>query len=229
MITVPSNYSNILSGNHSVQYRVDLDGVSYYNEHIISGSVESGLFDELTVGTAVSRIFTFSTDLTGDYSSANLYFRLYKDSSNYTEWLPKGKYFVATQEQTTNGLTNITCYDAMQKANAVYMKTGTWTSPYSDWLVSSIASRMGVIVDTGTSTYLTANRFQITTGFTIGDNGTTMRNFLAYIGAVHCGGFTIDDYGKLKLWRYGEGYNETNYLIDGAGSAITFGGDRILV
>lgn len=205
MITVPANYNTILADRHIVQYRIDLDGTSYYNDHILEGSVESGLFDEFTIGTAVSRIFKFSTDLSGDYSTANLYFRLYKDSTTYTEWLPKGKYYVATQEAVTNGVTEITCYDSMQKANAIYMTTGTWDSPYSDTLVSRIAARMGISIDSATSTYLTANRFQITSGFIIGDEGTTMRSFLCYIGAVHCGGFIIDDYGNLKLWRYGQG------------------------
>lgn len=229
MITVPSNYAPILAGNHTVQYRIDLDGDSYYNEHIISGTLESGLYDEFTIGTAVSRILKFTTDLTEEFSTADLYFRLYQNENSYTMWLPKGKYFVATQEKTTNGLTTITCYDSMQKANAIYMTSGTWTTPYSSDLVSSIATRMGVTIDGPTNTYLTTNKFQITTGFVIGDNGTTMRSFLAYIGAVHCGGFIIDDYGNLKLWRYGEGYNETFYLIDNLNNAITFGGDRILV
>lgn len=233
MITVPANYNSILSGTHIKQYKAVIDNVSYDNTTantiLIDGTMQRGLFEEFGIGTAVSRILNLEVSLTGDYSTVDLYYRLFQNSSSYTDWLPLGKFFVATQQNSAKGNLLLTCYDSMQKSNAIYMKTGTWDSPYSDELVSSIATKMGIQIETETATYLTANKFKIETGFVIGDEGTTMREFLCYIGAVHCGGFFIDNYGKLKLWRYGLGYNETSYLIDSVGDSITFGGDRILV
>jgi hypothetical protein len=46
---------------------------------------------------------------------------------------------------------------------------------------------------------------------------------------MYAGCFVIDDFGKLRLVTLNGYPEETNYLINTAGLAITFGGDRILV
>ena len=55
------------------------------------------------------------------------------------------------------------------------------------------------------------------------------REALGYIAAMYAGCWIMDDFGHLRLVTVNGMPAETNYLINGAGFSITFGGDRILV
>ena len=57
----------------------------------------------------------------------------------------------------------------------------------------------------------------------------SMREVLENIAAMYAGSFVMSDTGELLLVTMFGIPKETSYLIDGAGFAITFGGERILV
>ena len=59
--------------------------------------------------------------------------------------------------------------------------------------------------------------------------GYSSREMLGFIAGAYGGNFIISDENQLLLIKLGDLPAETNYLIDAAGDAITFGGDRILV
>ena len=57
----------------------------------------------------------------------------------------------------------------------------------------------------------------------------TFRQIFQWIGAAHGGNWIISDGGKLLLVPLLSAPEESYFLIDERGDAITFGGDRILV
>ena len=66
--------------------------------------------------------------------------------------------------------------------------------------------------------------------YPVDDKGDmTMREALGRIAVANAGNWTITDEGKLLLVGLNSMPAETHYLITETGSAITFGGVRILV
>ena len=91
--------------------------------------------------------------------------------------------------------------------------------------VNDIAARMGVTVD---------SRTQLNESFPVqypvDDEGDmTMREALGRIAVANAGNWIITDDGKLLMVGLNSMPAESNYLITEGGSAITFGGVRILV
>ena len=100
----------------------------------------------------------------------------------------------------------------------------TWPMPAAT-AVADIAARMGVEVDS--RTVLDA---AFPMQYPADDKGDmTMREALGRIAVANAGNWTITDEGKLLLVGLNSMPAETNYLITESGSAITFGGMRILV
>ena len=91
--------------------------------------------------------------------------------------------------------------------------------------VADIAARMGVAVDS--RTVLDAS---FPMQYPVDDDGDmTMREALGRIAVANAGNWIITDEGKLLLVGLNSMPKETNYLVTENGSAITFGGVRILV
>lgn len=148
-------------------------------------------------------------------------------SQSSSEWLPMGVYYIDTRETTRNGdglnILTIHGFDAMLFAEQIYPSTNhAW--PMSDvGVVAEIAATMGVEVDSRTWNIMTGN-YSIPL-----PSSYSMREVLGYIASMYVGSFVMTETGKLRLVTLLELPTETNYLIDNAGLAITFGGDRILV
>ena len=85
-----------------------------------------------------------------------------------------------------------------------------------------IARLIGVTIDP---------RSILSTVYTVGypANGYTLRDVLRFIAVAHVGNWYMTDIGQLRLYRARDLPPETNYLVTQHGSAITFGGVRILV
>lgn len=145
----------------------------------------------------------------------------------YSEWLPKGVFYIDTRETSRNGngldILSIHGYDAMLFAEQLYPST-THEWPMVDTaVVQEMAAAMGVTVDPRTYGLMTS-------GYMIPLPGSyTIREVLGYIASMYVGSFIMTETGLLRLVSILELPEETNYLIDNAGDAIVFGGDRILV
>lgn len=187
---------------------IDENGIVDFGEHATLQN-ENVVFDD--TATLRNGIVQFSA--------------AYSDVSS--EWLPKGKYYIDTREISHNSdgldVLKIHGYDAMLFAEQLYPESSlAW--PTSDIaVVNDIATHMGVEVDPRTTALMTEN-YQISLVA-----GYTMREVLGYIASMYVGSFVMSDEGKLRLVSIVDLPEETNYLIDTSGSAITFGGDRILV
>jgi hypothetical protein len=148
------------------------------------------------------------------------------NESQQSEWIAQGIYYIDTRERTISDTGEdvlvLHGYDAMLKAEQMYNGRITTDSTDAE-MVNEIAYQMGVSVDNRTYDIMTA---AYTVPFPV---GYTYREILGYIAAMYVGCFIFNETGELRLVSILELPPETNYLIDNAGDAITFGGDRILV
>lgn len=146
-----------------------------------------------------------------------------------SEWIPKGVFFFSTRKtDRITGVLSVHGYDAMLKAEETWLDSSydakTWPMPAAT-AVADIAARMGVEVDSRT---VLDEAFPMQ--YPADDKGDmTMRETLGRIAVANAGNWTITDEGKLLLVGLNSMPAETHYLITESGSAITFGGVRILV
>lgn len=149
------------------------------------------------------------------------------DGVRYSEWIQKGVFYIDTRQEKEYGpdLKTIIIhgYDEMMKAEQDYpSSTLSWPARDID-VVREIAAFWGVSVDARTVPII--NR-----GYRINyPAGYSCRDTLGYIAAMYAGSFVMSDLGELRLITIHGIPKESRYLIEAAGAAITFGGDRILV
>lgn len=245
MQTTSALYNTILADdNHWFETQLIIDGVGTFGENqLFSISTNVQMFQNTpTLGKAAAgeisiKMLKPSVDIP-TMATLRPQVRVCRDfgelvgdvwvvTRQNSEWLAQGIYFIDTRETTKNdnGLDILTIhgYDAMLKAEQMF-ESATITGDSTDIdMVDEIASIMGVDVDARTYTMMDkAYTIPLPTGY-------TLREVLGYIASAYVGGFIMTDIGELRLVSLLEMPPETNYLIDQAGDAITFGGDRILV
>lgn len=230
MHTTSDLYKQIFTNPaHVKETKLDIAGTEYTEANIISVETSGGLFTTPGIGNCASRrinLEIFPLGTIPRQARIKVYVRLVL-GNQMSEWLPKGVFFISTRarDKRTESLA-ITGYDAMLKSEAVWLTSpaANWPMPQVD-AVADIASRMGVEVDSRT---VLSTTYPV--GYPVDENGDlTMREVLGYIAVSNAGNWIITDEGKLLLVRYGDVPEETNYLVDEYGDAITFGGDIILV
>lgn len=160
----------------------------------------------------------------GEVTSFNALKQWFEDGWEYSEWIPKGTFYIDTRKlDTETGVLTINGYDAMLKSEVQFLQdgdTGEWPRA-SSVIVGEICELMGVELDERTEL-----DDEIKVPY---PNDWTAREILSMVGTAHCGNWTITDAGKLRLvplWSIPEA---THYLVDQYGDPITLGGVRILV
>lgn len=232
MQTTSDLYKQILADpNHHAEVKLSIAGTEYGQQNIVSVETSGGLFSTPGIGNCASRQIDIEILPTGAIprqAQIKVFVRLVS-GTQMSEWIPKGVFFISTrQKDKRTGSLTITGYDAMLKSESVWLNSDY---DYENWPMSQteaandIASRMGVELDPRT-----ALSTQFPVDYPVDENGDlTMREILSYIAVANAGNWIITDEGKLLLLRYGDIPPETYYLVNEEGSAITFGGDRILV
>ena len=209
--------------NTSREYAFDISGTWYGPESEVSHSVENSLYDEFRIGNATTAKLSLSLYAENIPFGAVIkrYVRLVNGNQT-SEWIPKGIFFTSRRSME-DGLWNIEAFDSMRKAETVWKPDSGLVFPMTmEDTVELLAGLMGVEIDPRTS---------LDPSYTIESPGDTctFRQILQWIGAAHGGNWIISDEGKLLLVPLISMPEETNYLIEERGDAITFGGDRILV
>lgn len=219
--------------NHRVETKLSIAGVEYSQADIVKDSlrVYGGLYSAFGIGNCSARQIDFEIIPKGDIqrqAEIKVYARLVS-GKQVSEWIPKGVFYFATRKtDRKTGVLSVHGYDSMLKAEQTWLDSNydaqTWPMPV--WTaVNDIAARMGVAVD---------SRTQLNTAFPVqypvDDEGDmTMREALGRIAVANAGNWIITDEGKLLLVGLNSMPKETNHLVTETGSAITFGGVRILV
>lgn len=230
----------IATEGHSFETRVSINGTYYGQDTLMSVSTNYRMFAESqpTVGGCLAgeltvRLLAPSASIPR-MAQVEPYVRVVSRNQS-SEWIPQGKFWVDTRETTNNDddlpILTLHCYDAMLKSEADYpSSTHSW--PYADInVVKEIACAMGLQSSISSTAGIDPRTIALMTkGYTLGlPIGYSMREVLSQIASMYAGNWVMSYDGKLLLIAVNGIPPETNYLIDQAYDAITFGGDRILV
>ena len=202
MISVSTTYDNLIANGGQYEWQIVNGANTYDKTNIMNGTITQTQFQEFSVGNVVAAELDLNLWNTpsGDTSSPlSVQFRATDGSSN-SAWYTKGVFFIDTVETSPySEVTHITAFDAMLKTEVVYMRTGTWTATNSYAVLTQIAGDIGVNIDANTNTLISGNPIAMTAAPTLGENGTTDREMLQYIGAMYGGNFVISSAGELRL------------------------------
>lgn len=223
----------LASPGHRKEVKLVIAGVTYGEDKIVDGSlrIDGGLYSDFGIGNCCARQIDFEIYPQGTIprqAEIEVYVRLVL-GEQVSEWIPKGVFFFSTRKtDRVTGVLSVHGYDAMLKAEETWLDSSydaeTWPMPAAT-AVADIAARMGVAVDS--RTVLDA---AFPMQYPVDNEGDmTMREALGRIAVANAGNWTITDEGKLLLVGLNSMPAETNHLITEGGSAITFGGVRILV
>lgn len=201
MLAIPPWWAEARSGLYRMQTCVEINNVDYDEEDIISVSTRASLFGSgtVSVGGCVAKEIDLVIKPKGiipRMAEIRVYTRpISADGTWAPAWLLKGVYFIDTREtDSTTGIVTIHGYDAMLKAEQVYLEEDPgWTWPANPVSVCEhIARRMGVGID---------DRTNLNSRYGVGypSSDVTMREMLGYIAACHLGNWVITDDGELRL------------------------------
>lgn len=218
---------------HAVEAKLKIAGVEYNEDKIVRKSlmVYGGLYSTFGIGNCSARqidVKLYPKGTIPRQAKIEGFVRLVL-GDQVSEWIPKGVFFFSTRKtDRVTGVLSVHGYDAMLKAEEIWLDSSydakTWPMPAAT-AVADIAARMGVEVDSRT---VLDEAFPMQ--YPVDDKGDmTMREALGRIAVANAGNWTITDEGKLLLVGLNSMPAETHYLITETGSAITFGGVRILV
>lgn len=223
----------LASPGHRKEVKLVIAGVTYGEDKIVDGSlrIDGGLYSDFGIGNCCARQIDFEIYPQGTIprqAQIEVYVRLVL-GEQVSEWIPKGVFFFSTRKtDRVTGVLSVHGYDAILKAEETWLDSSydaeTWPMPAAT-AVADIAARMGVAVDS--RTVLDA-AFPVQ--YPVDDEGDmTMREALSRVAVANAGNWIITDEGKLLLVGLNSMPKETNHLVTETGSAITFGGVRILV
>lgn len=225
-------YKSIMAGSHWTETKLSIGGNDIGEDLLISLSTTKGIFSDSspTVGGAVSGEIEASflpVSFTIPRMAQMIPYVRISNGTQTSEWIQKGVFYIDTRETTQdangNRVTTLHGYDAMLKAEVLYGASALSYPATDIQVVTEIASKMGVPLDARTTAFLTnAYSIQYPAQY-------TLRETLGYIAAMYGGCAVMSDLGELWITSFYSIPPETNCLIDNAGYAITFGGDRILV
>lgn len=150
------------------------------------------------------------------------------DGERFSEWLPKGIYYIDTRETShnSNGLETLIIhgYDAMLMFEQNYPSDNQHSYPLLDTtMVQFLADSIKIRVDPRTYERMD-HQYMLPL-----PAGYSSREVLGIIAASYGGNFVISDDGALLLVRLSDLPRETNYLVTTEGDVIVFGLDKILV
>ena len=204
-----------------MEYKVVIDTTEYTDTDIQSGNIERPLFDELGIGNACMAMLKI---VFKQKSTVPRMSKIVPKALVDSQWKQLGDFYLDERPVKPTGIMTVIAYDSMLKADKVWVPDQSLEFPMPmDDAVDVIAELMDITVDP---------RTQVSHTYTIDypANDYTLRDVLKFIAVANGGNWTITRNDQLLLVPLvGSMPDETHYLIEEEGFAITFGGDRILV
>lgn len=204
-----------------MEYKVVIDTTEYTDADIQSGNIERPLFDELGIGNACMAMLKI---VFKQKSTIPRMSKIVPKALVDGQWEQLGVFYLDERSVKSTGVMTVVAYDSMLKADKVWVPDQSLEFPMPmDDAVDIIAELMGITADP---------RTQVGHTYTIDypANDYTLRDVLKFIAVANGGNWTITRNDQLLLVPLvGSMPDETHYLIEEEGFAITFGGDRILV
>lgn len=193
MQTVSENWAGILAGQHITNFKMEIAGETYTYADIVSGSIHLALMETLSLGNAGCGTIEVTFKPRGTIPtmaridcSAQI-----SSGSQVSDWLPFGVFYIDTRKTDAFGWMTITGFDAMLKAEQLYLDNeGQYPMAMAD-AVAFIAGLIGVEMD---------ERCAIA-DYTIDYPAEiyTLREVLGSIAAASGGSWCISPAGKLWL------------------------------
>ena len=151
MQTVSSTYTSILANGGWHECKLEINGVVYDMDKLVSMRTSSALYDgAVSVGNTIAGTIDVSLIATSSSVPTMAELRPYVRATNGTtnsEWLPKGVYYIDTREyDKESGILYLTGMDAMLKGEQDYMQSGsqgTWPQ-YDHNVICDIAVKLGL-------------------------------------------------------------------------------------
>lgn len=234
MQSTSARYQELLASSHRMQAQLYIDNVVYGEGKIMDGSLQTknSLFqgDIPTVGGAVSgeiyvSLLGVSSADVAKKAELRPQVRLVGDSGEPSEWVAQGVYNVDKRSYNKQtGVLTLHGYDKMLTTEQWY--TGASDASTDITIVNRICTQVGIELDSETAALFAASGRSYVIA---APADYTCRELLQTIAGCYGGNWMMTAVGKLRLVLLDSIPAETNYLVDGAGNAITFGGDRILV
>lgn len=205
------------------EYGFDIAGKWYGPEDEVTHNVDTGIFEEFSIGNATTAQITVSlyADDIPRAATIKRYIRL-RNGDQVSEWLPKGVFFTNRRSED-DGYWTIEGFDSMRKSEVVWVPDQSLSFPMTmPNAVKEFARIMQVEIDP---------RTVLNQAYTIDypANEYTIRDELRYIAAAHCGSWIVTDEGKLLLRGLFDIPDETSVLVTEYGEAIIIGGVAIYV
>lgn len=236
MQEVSARYQELLTGSHTKESRLLVDGTAYGESAIIKGSLKTAIAlfagDTPTVGGAVAgeinvQLLGVASSSVARMAELRPQVRLVGDSGEPSEWVAQGVYNVDKRSYNKQtGVLTLHGYDKMLATEQWYTgSVGTGGVTDID-IVNRVCTQVGITLDSETASffYASGKKYKVTK-----PRNYTCRELLQAIAGWYGGNWCMTPVGKLRLVLLNSLPKETNYLVDNGGNAITFGGDRILV
>lgn len=234
MQEVSARYLELLALPHEVESRLLIDGTAYTTPKLVKDGLQTvgALFSDTTPTVSGAVAGEISVQLLGVASSSvarmaelRPQVRLVGDSGDPSEWIAQGVYNVDKRSYNKQtGVLTLHGYDKMLATEQWY--TGDSDASTDITIVNRICTQVGITLDSETATFFST---QGKSYVIAAPTDYTCRELLQTIAGCYGGNWMMTAVGKLRLVLLDSIPAETNYLVDGVGNAITFGGDRILV
>ena len=232
MQTTSALYQELLALPHTEESRLLIDGAAYGTPELVEGSLktEGSLFSGTTpaVGGAVAgevsaALLGVASGSVARMAKLQPQVRLVGADGRTSEWIAQGVYNVDKRSYNKQtGVLTLHGYDKMLATEQWY----TGTDKVDINIVNRVCTQVGITLDDETAAFFAASgRSYVIPSPT----DYTCRELLQTIAGCYGGNWCMTPVGELRLVLLKLTAEETSYLVDGAGSAITFGGDRILV
>ncbi len=201
MQTTSATWKGLFASGAALQARATVGGTVYtdISAPVIDRATMSG---SLAVGNVVSASLALAVRgaVNLPRSAAVIVEVRLNDGETASEWLPQGTFYISRRARDpVTGLLALECYDALLKANAVWVpSTGAWPRTLAA-VTAELAALLGVALD---------SRTVIPTGAAYAMSepaeGTTIRDALSLVGQAAGGNWIMTPAGKLRLVRLGE-------------------------
>lgn len=203
MQTISGNYNTIVTGQYRVGTKFIINGVAYDMSNIKSATIDGALFEELTIGNAITRELHLTLKgMPTIPRGAKIVIqqRVYNATLSSGWAVLKGTFYISKRNVNRRAnTTKLIAYDAMNKMDAPYLEQGTWGDDTTALTaVQNICSDVDITLDSATAALL-GDGFVIGLPPAIGLNGTTRRQMLQEIGVLYGGNWIINDLEELEL------------------------------
>lgn len=191
MLTTSALYNSILSGEHSFEHKLTVNGVTYLMGELYGVKTDAHLYkdDVLNAGGCVSSelacmIAPHAGESIPSMARICAYIRAV-NTTQQSEWLPMGAWYIGTREKNRSGKLSLHCYDILRaRGEQLYTVSGAWTRSTVRSVAQRCAAILGITLEDSSvwsnSIYLDAPPINY-----------TVREVLSCCAAASCGNVSV--------------------------------------